>query len=208
MYSICDEDQYITSEMAIGGDDIIPTKGAAVETTAILTRAFPRKIRKLLGARLFEEARRYLFKVSTVKDALTAASVGIHRDGVTAMHDATEGGVIAAVLELANASGLGVEVDFENIPISEETREVCKFFRINPLTSLSEGTLIIASRPNRTANVLSKLKSHGIPSHVIGRLTKTGSMQAMTKRGRVRLTYPSFDPYWRAYRKGTTRRWR
>lgn len=208
MYSICDENRYLTSEMAISGDDIILTKSAAVETTAILARAFPRTIKKLLGARLFEEVRRYLFKVSTVKEALTAASVGIHRDGVTAMHDATEGGVIAAVLELANASGLGVEVDFDKIPISEETREICKFFRINPLTSLSEGTLIIASRPNRTAGVLSKLKSGGIPSHVIGRLTETRSAKAITKRGHVRLKYPSFDPYWRAYRKGTMKGWR
>ncbi|MGD0689575.1 MAG: AIR synthase family protein [Candidatus Bathyarchaeia archaeon] len=207
MYTVCREDRYLTSEMAGSGDDVILTKGAAVETTAILTRAFPRKIKRVLGSRLFEKARRYLFKVSTVRDALTAASVGIHQNGVTAMHDATEGGVIAAVLELSNASGLGVEIDLDMIPISEETREICKFFRINPLTSLSEGTLIIASRPNKTGRVLRQLKSKGISSHVIGRLTKTRSARATTQGGRVRLTYPSFDPYWRAYRKGTTKRW-
>lgn len=208
MYSICDENQYLTSEMALSGDDMILTKGAAVETTAILARSFPRTIKKALGPKLFEQARGYLFKVSTVKDALGAASVGIHRNGVTAMHDATEGGVVAAVLELANASGLGVEVNIDEIPISDETRQICKFFRINPLTSLSEGTLIIASRPNKTANVLNKLKSGGIRSHVIGRLTKVRSAKAITKRGRVRLKYPSFDPYWRAYRSGITKRWR
>ena len=209
MYTVCDEGRYLTSEMASSGDDIILTKGVAVETTAILTRAFPRTIKKVLGARLFEKAWRYLSKVSTVKDALIAASVGIHRDGVTAMHDATEGGVIAAVLELANASGLGTELDVDKISISDETREICKFFRIDPLTSLSEGTLIIASRPNRTAKVLSQLNRAGIPSQIVGRLTsKKRSAQAITRRGRVRLTYPSSDPYWRAYWKGTTKRWK
>jgi hydrogenase expression/formation protein HypE len=207
MYTVCHEDQYLTSQMACSGDDVILTKGAAVETTAILARAFPRKIKRVLGSRLFENARRYLFKVSTVKDALTAASVGIHQNGITAMHDATEGGVIAAILELSNASGLGVEIDLDTIPISEETRQICKFFRINPLTSLSEGTLIIASRPNKTGRVLRQLKANGISSHVIGRMTKTRSARATTRRGWVRLTYPSFDPYWRAYRKGTTKRW-
>jgi hydrogenase maturation factor len=207
MYTVCREDRYLTSEMAGSGDDVILTKVAAVETTAILTRAFPRKVKSVLGSSLFEKARHYLFKVSTVKDALTAASVGIHHNGVTAMHDATEGGVIAAVLELSNASGLGVEIDLDTIPISEETREICKFFRINPLTSLSEGTLIITSRPNKTGRVLRQLKSNGISSHVIGRLTKTRSARARTRRGWVRLTYPSYDPYWRAYRKGRTRRW-
>ena len=208
MYTVCDQDRYLTSEMASGGDDIILTKGLAVETTAILTRAFPRTIKQVLGAKLFENALRYLYKVSTVKDALTAASVGTHQQGVTAMHDATEGGAIAAVLELATASGLGTEIDVDQIPISQETREICKFFRINPLTSLSEGTLIIASRPHKTSRVLNQLKSAGIHSQVIGRLTTTRSVNALTKRGRLRLTYPRFDPYWRAYWKGTTKRWR
>lgn len=209
MYSIGDESRYLTSTMAQNGDDIILTKGVAVETTAILTRAFPRTVRKVLGAKLFENAWHYLTKVSTVEDALTAASVGVHRDGVTAMHDATEGGVTAAVIELATASALGAEIDVTNISISEETREICGFFGIDPLSSLSEGTLIIAARPHRTARVLSKLKSAGIPSRVIGRLTsKSGSVYARTSRGRVRLNYPRFDPYWKAYLKGTTKGWK
>ncbi len=209
MYSIGDESRYLTSIMAQNGDDLIITKGAAVETTAVLTRAFPRTIRKVLGTRLFEKAWRYLPKVSTVKDALTAASVGIHRDGVTAMHDATEGGVIAGVMELATASSLGAELDLTSICVSEETREICRFFAINPLTSLSEGTLVIASRPHKTAKVLSKLKSARVRSQVIGRLTsKTQLVYAETKRGRIRVNYPSFDPYWKAYWKGTTKRWK
>ena len=209
LYSIGDESRYLTSTMAKSGDDIILTKGAAVETTAILTRAFPQTIRKVLGPRLFEKAWRYLLKVSTVKDALTAASVGVHRNGVTAMHDATEGGVTAAVLELATASRLGAELDLTDLLIQEETREICRFFRIDPLTSLSEGTLVIASRPHKTARVLSKLKSAGIRSQLIGRLTsKTSSVYAKTKRGRVRMTYPSYDPYWKAYWKGTMKRWK
>ncbi len=209
MYSFCDESRYLTSEMARGGNDIILTKGVAVETTAVLTRAFPRTIRKVLGTRLFELALHYLQKASTVKDALTAASVGVHGDGVTSMHDATEGGVVAAILELASASGLGAELDITDISISEETRQICKFFRIDPLTSLSEGTLIIASRPHRTAKVLSALKSEGISSQVIGRLTsKSHTVYAKTKRGRIRVKYPKHDPYWRAYSEGISKRWK
>ncbi len=209
MYSFCDEKRYLTSAMGRNGDDILLTKGAAIETTAILTRTFPRTIRKVLGPRLFEKARHYLRKVSTVKDALTAASVGVHGDGVTAMHDATEGGVKAAVLELAAASGLGAELDVTSISISEETREICKFVRIDPLTSLSEGTLIIASRPHKTSKVLSELRSHGIPSQVIGRLTsKSQVVFAKTKAGRIHMKYPAHDPYWRAYSKGIGKRWK
>jgi len=209
MYSVGDEVSYLTSGMGQDGDDLIITKGFAVETTAVLTRAFPRTIKKVLGDKLFEKAWRYLREVSTVKDALVAASIGVHSEGVSAMHDATEGGVIAGVLEVAAASRLGAELDLTNISISDETSTLCKFFRINPLTSLSEGTLIIAARPNRTMRVLNKLESVGIWSQVIGELnSKSQSVYAKTKKGRVRIAYPRFDPYWKAYWKGTSKRWK
>ena len=41
LYAVGEIDKYLTSSMARNGDQIILTKGAAVETTAILTRVFP-----------------------------------------------------------------------------------------------------------------------------------------------------------------------
>jgi len=209
MYSLGDENKYLTSSMAQDGDDLIITKGIAVETTAVLARAFPTSVRKALGHRLFRKAWSYLERVSTVNDALTAVSVGVHRDGVTAMHDATEGGFIAAVLEVAAASHLGATLDLSDITVSEETNGICKLFRINPLTTLSEGTLVIACRPNKTARIMRKLKSVGIWSQVVGSLTsKTRSVYAQTKKGRIKVDYPTFDPYWKAYSKGKAKHWK
>jgi hydrogenase maturation factor len=207
MYSFCEERQYLTSAMGRSGDDIVLTKGVAIESTAVLTRTFPRTIRKLLGPRLFEDAWAYLHKVTTVKDALTAASVGIHGDGVTAMHDATEGGVTAAVLELAAASGLGAELDIGSITISEETQKICKFFRIDPMSSLSEGTLVITCRPHKTPRVLDKLRLNGISSQVVGCLTSKSSVVHAKTGDRVfRVKYPKSDPYWKAYWTGINKR--
>jgi len=200
MCAIGREDEYLTSAMAEEGDDLILTKGPAIETTAVLARVFAKTVRKALGSRLFEQAWRYLTKVSTVNDALTAVSAGRHEEGVTAMHDATEGGVIAAALELADASRLGVDLDLFSIEITEETRELCKLFKIDPLISLSEGSLLIACRPHRTSAVMRRLAAGGTNSQVIGRLTSnSGAAYGSMKRGRVRLRYPKFDPYWKAY---------
>ncbi len=202
------EDRYLTSGMARAGDDVILTKGAAIETTAILTRAFPKRVRRALGNRLFEKAWNYLYKVSTVSDALTASSVGVRQHGVTAMHDATESGVIAGLIELTAASRLGLMVDVEQIPISEETQQLSNLFRIDPLVSLSEGTLIIASRPTKTHQILAKLSSRGISSCVVGRLTsKFRGCKAATGKGPRSLSYPDVDPYWKAYSKGIERGW-
>jgi hydrogenase expression/formation protein HypE len=144
-----------------------------------------------------------------VKDALTAASIGIHENGVTAMHDATEGGVVAAVIELATASNLGAELNLSKSMISDETAELCKFFRIDPWTSLSEGSLIIACRPGKTSKLLSKLNSKGIQSRIIGHMTSRGKAVFATTGGRRnRVSYPKVDPYWKVYWKGIEKGWR
>jgi len=202
------EKAYLTSAMALPGDDIILTKGAAIETTAVLATAFPKTVKHAIGSSLFEKARQSLRKVTTVNDALTASSIGVHGEGVTAMHDATEGGVMAAVLELATASRLGVELDLDSIPISQETQEVCGLFQIDPLSSLSEGSLVISCNPKKTSRVLNKLRSERIDSEVIGRLTKRSRQAYGTSRkGRVRLRYPKLDPYWKAYWRAIKKGW-
>jgi hydrogenase expression/formation protein HypE len=202
------KDRYLTSSMAKDRDDIILTKGAAIETTAVLTRAFPRTARKALGRRLFERAWDYFGMVSVVEDALVAASVGVRDQGVTAMHDATEGGVIAGIFELATASNLGAKVDLERLPISDETQGLCEFFKIDPLVSLSEGSLIIASRPSKSDKVLAKLSSRGIHASIVGKLTsKFRGCRAITQRGARNFHYPTVDPYWKAYSKARQKHW-
>src|SRR5438445_6452274 len=202
------EDRYLTSSMARNGDDVLLTKGAAIETTAVLTRVFPRKVRKALGSRLFDKAWNYLYKVSTVADALAASSIGVRHRGVTAMHDATEGGVIAGLIELTSASRLGLMVDLGQIHVSEETERLCELFRIDPLVSLSEGSLIIASRPTKTKEVRAKLSSRGISSTIVGSLTsRFRGCRATTSKGTHSLDYPHVDPYWKAYSKAIKRGW-
>jgi hydrogenase expression/formation protein HypE len=207
MYSIGEENRYLTSQMANAGDDILLTKGAAIETTAVLTRVFSRSVRNAIGPTLFEKAWKYLWKLSTVDDALAAVSVGFHDEGVTAMHDATEGGVISAILELADASHVGADVDLSSLPVTEETQAVCQLFKIDPLISLSEGSLVLATNPKRTSKVIQRLKTRGIATYVIGRTTKSSGVYAISEKGRRRLHYPKFDPYWKAYSTAKREGW-
>ena len=209
MWAICDRRTYLTSSMARDGDDLVLTKSAGFGATSVLARAFPRTVRSVLGASLFERAREYFRRANTVTDSLTAVTAGIHDRGVTAMHDATEGGVTAALLEMAGASRLGASVDVENISVSEETREICRFFRIDPLTTLGEGSLLIASRPNRTSRLMDRLVSKGIEAQLVGRLSsRLRGVYATTSRGRGKIRYPQGDPYWKAYWKAVRRGWR
>jgi hydrogenase expression/formation protein HypE len=209
MWAIGEEDRYLSSNMAMEGDEILLTKSVAVGATGVLARTFPKTSRKALGPRLFEKASGYVHKMSTVKDALTAVSVGVREDGVTAMHDATEGGVIAAMLELAEASNLALELNLTSLPISQETQEICRLFRIDPFTSLSEGTLIIASRPNKTEKVMKSMSAAGIDARLVGRLTSNSRTHwGKGPKGHVKIHYPAFDPYWSAFWKATKKGWK
>ncbi|MDG6923454.1 MAG: AIR synthase family protein, partial [Nitrososphaerota archaeon] len=166
MFSLGREDECKTSQDGGVGDKVLVTKGAAIATTAVLAHAFPQTVRKKVGTKNLERAKAHLNKTTAVKDSLIAAKAGAN-----AMHDATEGGVLSALYELAHASKTGLRVDLERIPVSEETRDICKIFKIDPYTSLSEGSLVLSCKPSRVTKVLSGLRSAGIRAAVVGELT-------------------------------------
>jgi len=196
-----DDDHYLTPGMAAGGDRVLITKGAAIAATGVLSRAFPNKVKNEIGKRLFERAKEYLFRCSTVKDAVSASSVGIRDEGVTSMHDATEGGVLGALHELSSASGKAVVVETEKIFISEETRQVCSLFGLDPLVTLSEGSLIITCKEHAQEEIQKRLRRDGIDSFLIGEV-KGGMKMGLwlkSERGLRPLVPPRADPYWDAY---------
>ena len=89
--------------------------------------------------------------------------------GVSAMHDVTEGGIFGALWEMAEASGVGLEIELKKIPIRQETVEICEFFDLNPYQLGSTGSLLLAA-PDGNRLVLD-LKQQGIPAVVIGKAT-------------------------------------
>jgi hydrogenase expression/formation protein HypE len=208
MWTTCRKNEFLTSSMALDGDDLIFTRSVAYGATSVLARAFPKTVRKNLGQSLFEKAWKYLRGANTVKDSLSAVEVGIHQRGVTAIHDVTEGGTLAGVVEMADAADLGGVIDLEGIPVSEETLEICNLFHLDPLTSLGEGSLLIASRPHRTRRVIDVLQSRGTRATVIGQLSsRTGGLFGVSRKGRVRIRYPKRDPYWNAYWRALRKGW-
>ena len=149
MMTIAPENQYIASTMAIPGDVIMMTKGVAIATTAILSRVFPQTVEKAYGATFLKKAQEYLYDFSVVEDALTSATIGLRENGITAMHDVTEGGLMGALYELSEASKTGLEIDLSKIIITEEAQKICQLFKINPYNALSEGTLLLTVKPEK-----------------------------------------------------------
>lgn len=182
------KDELVTSCGAKPGQAIIMTKKAAIEGTAILARDYG-WILSPLDSGVLERARRFFDYVSVVPEGLIAA-----RTGASAMHDVTEGGVLAALFELAEASGVGMEIDAERIPIAPETQAICHLLGIDPLKLISSGSLLIATQDDQ--RLLDQLSRNGIEATVIGKTIESG--RYLKYRDRVfELTYPESDELWR-----------
>lgn len=196
------EDHFLHPGMARPGDIIVVTKGAAIEATGIFACAFPETIKAHLGEEVLREGQDIFYKMSTVDDALAAVTVGVRDDGVTAMHDATECGVIGGLFEIAQASRAGIVVDVDKVPVPRAVGAICRHFRMDPLISISEGTLLICVRPRKASDLLSVLRAKGITAEAIGEILPRDSGFSMIKSGkRVPLEHPRVDPFWTAMQK-------
>lgn len=201
MFSLAGREEYVTPAMARPRDSIIMTKGAAVGAAAVLARSFPETVREKAGSRTLRKARSRLHDCSTVKDALAASSVGL-REAVAAMHDATEGGVLGGLSELSAACGLPVVVERERIHVPEEAEAVCAAFGLDPLTTLSEGTLFVVCRPGAADEVRSALRAEGVASYEVGSVGPAGlgtGLLLSSKGSKPRPHRPGPDMYWKAY---------
>jgi len=179
----------VTSMGARVGDDLILTKAAGLEGTAVLASDLEPELLTRLDPATVGRAKRFVERISVVREGTTAAQIG-----ASAMHDVTEGGVLTALFELAEASRVGVEVWAERIPILPETRAVCDFFRIDPLSLVSSGAMLIASANGGV--LVGELAGQGVPASVIGRVISSG--RKLHRNGRVEEIVPAErDELWR-----------
>lgn len=184
--------RYITAAGGRPGDTLLLTKTAGCEGTAILASDLYDKLEAALGADLVRRAREFIKRISVVPEGRIAAA-----HGASAMHDVTEGGVLGAAAELAAASGCGVELWAERVPVAPETAAICELLDLNPLGLIGSGSLLIASSAPEA--VEEALKDHGIPVAPIGRLLAREEGLWLTSRGeRQPLIVPPRDELYRA----------
>src|SRR5262245_32825205 len=206
LIGVGDEGRYLSPSMTQPGDRVIVTKGCAIEATALAARRFPQRLAQKLEPEQMERARAMLDQVSVVADCQAALAVGVRQRGVTALHDATEGGVLGGLIELARASGHDLRVERARIPLSDEARAACEVFGIDPWWTLAEGALIATVIPASAAQLLAAL---AIVAAEVGEvMSGKGKLWLTDPDGAVRtLTEAEPDPYWEAYGRAVAEGW-
>jgi hydrogenase maturation factor len=200
VFSVAGKDSYVTPSGARPGNDVILTKGPAIETAAILSVVREKELQVNHPRDLIEKAKDLNKQMTVVKDALTAMEAG----GITAMHDATEGGVLGGLFEIANASQVGMDIDESSFIYPDEVRIVCETFDLDPIAAIAEGSLLITVKPEFSGKVIQKLKEVEIASSVIGKVLKDPEERTIKRRDGtwIPLSIPDQDPFWPAFFKG------
>jgi len=191
--------KFVRTSGAKVGDSIIVTKGAAIEGTAILAHELSSFLEEKIGKKTIEKAKKFIKMTSVVKDALTAVEAG----EVHAMHDATEGGVAGGLQEIAWASNVGVIVHEKKIPVRSETDAICKALGIDPLKTISSGTLLIAARSESAEKIVAALAREGVRASIIGKVTERAQgIYIIRKNGaKLSLSKPVKEEIWNAIKE-------
>ena len=176
------EGSLVSTSGARPGDDIVITKWIGLEGTAIIAKE---KEKELLGRyprSLLDTAKSFDQYLSVLPESRIGVKLGVH-----AMHDVTEGGIFGALWEMAESSGVGLEIDLKKIPVKQETIEICEFYGINPYGLISSGSLLMAVPDGN--QMVWEMEKAGIHAVAVGKAV-SGNDRVLVNEGERRFLEP------------------
>ena len=101
-------------------------------------------------------------------EAILAANKDVH-----VLRDPTRGGITSALTEIAQAARVGMLLNEDAIPISEEVKGACEILGLDPLYVANEGKLLAITAASEADRVLAAMQSHplGREAAIIGEVT-------------------------------------
>jgi hydrogenase expression/formation protein HypE len=181
-------DRLVVNDRSRAGDDVLLTKGIAIEGTALIALEKGAELSGALDAALLDRARGFL--ESPGLSVLPEAEAVCRAVRPHALHDPTEGGLATGLHELADAAGLGVAVD--EVEVLPETDAFCRHFGLDPLGLIASGALLVVTAPEDTDAALGALADEGIAVARIGRMVPRDEGVTMQRKD-VREPLPRYD---------------
>lgn len=189
----------VSTSGAKPGDAIILTKGIVIEGTSIIAREKQEELKKRgYDEKFIQKCQNFLHQpgLSVVKDALLANRFAVH-----AMHDPTEGGLATGLYELAVASKVGLLIDREKIPIFAQSRTLCEEYGLDPLKTITSGSLLIASAKENSPKIIALLRKNQLRAFLIGEVKEQAFGLKIASKGRVEdLDFSSKDEITKIFR--------
>ena len=90
-----------------------------------------------------------------IAEVLAAAGPAVHT-----MRDPTRGGMASTLNEIAQASGVGVEIDEPSVPVRSDVQSACELLGLDPIYVANEGKAVFFVAPEAAEKVLAVLRAH------------------------------------------------
>lgn len=167
MFTIVGEKRYNVSNLkeVLPGYEVVMTKSIAVGGTGVISNLKQEVLSERFISTYVDNCKDLIHHISIEKEAEIAL-----KNFAVALHDVSTGGVFAGLWELTSASGFGVRVELDKIPVWQETVEVAEVFDINPYMLDGTGSLLIVTKDGE--HMAGLLRENGINAEVVGVITK------------------------------------
>jgi hydrogenase maturation factor len=165
------KEKLVLTSGAEPGDALVLTKGIFIEGTSIIGRERESELKeKGYEPAFIEKCKNFLYEpgISVYKEA-TLANKGFE---IKSFHDPTEGGLSTGLAEMAIASNTGILVERSKIKVLPEPRKLSEIYELEPMGTISSGSLLIAIESNHCYDLIDLLRKNNINAEKIGSFVK------------------------------------
>lgn len=153
------------------GDEIVVAGYAGLKGTSIIAKEKEAELGRYFSKGFLADGKNLyeVYRADMEKEGISPWNLGMEL-GAHSLYEIGEGGFLAALWKMAEASDVGLSVDLRKIPIRQETIEISEIFSVNPYRLYGKGAVLIGT-PSGEALVF-KLEKLGFMAAVIGQAEK------------------------------------
>lgn len=82
--------------------------------------------------------------------------------GVRFIRDATRGGAATVLNEIAEASGVAIEIDEDQTPVRAEVKAFCEILGLDPLYLANEGKIVVVAPATQADDAVAAMRAHAL----------------------------------------------
>lgn len=182
----------VQSRYAQPEQEIVLLKWIGLEGMLRVKREREKELASYFAPSFLYQMEQYQEELFSVRETFLAAAMG-----VSAIHPVGEGGIFAALWNLAETAGIGMTVDMKKISVRQETIEVCELFHLNPYQLAGTGAMLAVTPKGE--EMADALKQEGVCAEVIGRTHKSKERVLLKGSEKRYMDRPAPDEFTRLF---------
>ncbi len=143
--------------------DVLVTRYIGIRGTAILAREYRDDLVNRYPKWLVDEACQF-------DSYLNSSDSQLSDENVIYSKEYTEFGVFEALFQMSRELKCGLEINIKDIPIKQETVEICEFTGVNPYALYAGYSSVVVAKDGKKA--VEFYEKNGIPATIVGTTTK------------------------------------